>query len=83
MSGSVGPVMRRAARLKPDTAARQRREELHKLAAPDLPFPQGPGPAAAAFTWTVLQDAQHPATLELPVIGTSAEQLSRLSVAGR
>ena len=35
MSGSVGAVMRRAARLKPDTEARQRCEELQKLAAPD------------------------------------------------
>ena len=50
-------------------------------AAPGLPFPQGPGPAKEAFTWTILQDAGHPAIFELPVIGTSAEQLSRLALA--
>jgi predicted acyl esterase len=49
--------------------------------APGLPFPQGPGPNPAAFTWTVLQDADHPATLALPIIGTAGEQLSRLTVA--
>jgi len=49
--------------------------------APGLPFPQGPGPNPAAFTWTVLQDADHPATLALPVIGTAGEQLSQLTVA--
>ena len=50
-------------------------------AAPGLPFPQGPGPNPAAFTWTVLQDADHPATLALPIIGTAGDQLSRLTVA--
>ena len=50
-------------------------------AAPGLPFPQGPGPNPAAFTWTILQDADHPAVLELPVVGTSSEQLSRLTLA--
>ncbi len=49
--------------------------------APGLPFPQGPGPSSAAFTWTVLQDAGHPAVLALPVIGTAGEQLSRLTLA--
>ena len=50
-------------------------------AAPGLPFPQGPGPNPAAFTWTVLQDADHPATLALPIVGTAGDQLSRLTVA--
>lgn len=50
-------------------------------AAPGLPFPQGPGPNPAAFTWTVLQDAEHPATLSLPVVGTAGEHLSGLAVA--
>jgi putative CocE/NonD family hydrolase len=50
-------------------------------AAPGLPFPQGPGPNPAAFTWTVLQDAEHPATLALPIIGTAGEQLSHLTLA--
>ena len=49
--------------------------------ADGLPFPQGPGPNPAAFTWTVMQDAEHPATLTLPVVGTAGEQLSRLSLA--
>ena len=49
--------------------------------APGLPFPQGPGPNPAAFTWTVLQDTEHPATLALPIVGTGGEQLSRLSLA--
>ncbi len=48
---------------------------------PGLPFPQGPGPNLAAFTWTVMQDAEHPATLALPVVGTAGEQLSRLTLA--
>ena len=51
--------------------------------APGLPFPQGPGASAAAFTWTVLQDAGHPATLVLPVVGTSGEALARLTTAAR
>ena len=41
--------------------------------APGLPFPQGPGPNPAAFTWTVLQDAEHPATLALPVVGSGLQ----------
>jgi len=49
--------------------------------APGLPFPQGPGPNPAAFTWTVMQDAEHPATLALPIVGTAGEQLSRLALA--
>ena len=49
--------------------------------APGLPSPQGPGPSLAAFTWTVLQDAGHPAVLALPVVGTAGEQLSRLTLA--
>ncbi len=48
---------------------------------PGLPFPQGPGPNPAAFTWTVMQDAEHPATLALPIVGTAGEQLSRLTLA--
>lgn len=47
--------------------------------AEGLPFPQGPGPSPAAFTWTVLQDAEHPATLTLPIIGTAGEELARLA----
>jgi predicted acyl esterase len=47
--------------------------------APGLPFPQGPGPNPAAFTWTVMQDAGHPAVLALPVVGTAGEQLSWLA----
>lgn len=46
-----------------------------------LPFPQGPGPNPAAFTWTVMQDAAHPATLMLPIVGTAGEQLSQLAKA--
>jgi putative CocE/NonD family hydrolase len=49
--------------------------------ADGLPFPQGPGANPAAFTWTVMQDAAHPATLILPVVGTAGEQLSRLTLA--
>ncbi len=49
-------------------------------AVPGLPFPQGPGPNPAAFTWTILQDAGHPSTLDLPVVGSGGEQLSRLTV---
>jgi len=49
--------------------------------APGLPFPQGPGPNSVAFTWTVLQDRDHPATLDLPIVGTSGGQLSHLTVA--
>jgi predicted acyl esterase len=52
-------------------------------AAPGLPFPQGPGPNPAAFTWTVMQDAGHRATLDLPIIGTAGEQLSQLNSSGR
>ncbi len=51
--------------------------------APGLPFPQGPGPNPAAFTWTVMQDGAHPATLTLPVVGTAGEQLSQLTLAQR
>lgn len=52
-------------------------------AAPGLPVPQGPGPNPAANTWTVLQDRDHPATLDLPIVGTSGEQLSRLTLAAQ
>ena len=51
--------------------------------APGLPFPQGPGPNPAAFTWTVMQDDGHPATLSLPIIGTAGGPLSRLAAASR
>lgn len=51
--------------------------------AQGLPFPQGPGPNPAAFTWTVLQDAAHPATLDLPIVGTAGDALSRLSLAAQ
>lgn len=46
-----------------------------------LTQPQGPGPNPAAFTWTVLQDAAHPAILTLPIVGTAGEALSRLALA--
>jgi predicted acyl esterase len=52
-------------------------------AVPGMPFPQGPGASPAAFTWTVLQDAEHPATLELPVVGTGGEQLAQLTITQR
>ena len=45
--------------------------------APSLPFPQGPGPNPAPYTWTILQDAAHPSSIELPVVGSSWEQLAR------
>jgi predicted acyl esterase len=45
-------------------------------AAPGLGSPQGPGQNPNAFTWTVLQDAAHPATLTLPVIGTGWRQMT-------
>jgi len=48
--------------------------------ADDLPFPQGPGPNPAAFTWTVMQDAEHPATFTLPVVGTAGAQISQLAL---
>lgn len=51
--------------------------------APHLPAPQGPGPNPAAFTWTVLQDDAHPASLTLPIIGTAGESLARLGTAQR
>ncbi len=51
--------------------------------APGLPFPQGPGPNPAAFTWTVLQDAEHPATFALPIVGTADGQLSHLTLAAQ
>ena len=44
-------------------------------AAPWLRYPQGPGPNPAAFTWTVMQDAEHPATLDLPIVGIAGDQL--------
>ena len=51
--------------------------------AAGLPVPQGPGANPAAFTWTVLQDAAHPATLDLPIVGTAGAALSKLSLAGQ
>ena len=51
--------------------------------APGLPAPQGPGPNPHAFTWTVLQDEAHPATLTLPIIGTAGDQLASLGTAQR
>lgn len=50
-------------------------------AAPLLRQPQGPGANPAAFTWTVMQDGEHPATLDLPIVGTAAEHLIPLVVA--
>lgn len=45
--------------------------------APDQALPQGPGPLPAAFDLTILQDGDHPATLELPVVGTGWQALTR------
>ena len=45
--------------------------------APGQAFPQGPGKNPAAFELTVLQDGDHPATLDLPVVGTGWQALSR------
>ncbi|MDA8252480.1 MAG: CocE/NonD family hydrolase [Rhodospirillales bacterium] len=47
-------------------------------AAAGLPAPQGPGQSRHAFTWTVLEDAQHPSALALPIIGTSDGPLAAL-----
>ena len=47
-------------------------------AAAKLPTPQGPGQSKTAFTWTVLEDAQHPSAIELPIIGTSDLPLEAL-----
>ena len=44
-------------------------------AAAGLRGVQGPGPAPAPFTWTIQADADHPATLDLPVIGTGGTAL--------
>lgn len=44
--------------------------------APDQASPQGPGKNPAPFELTILQDRNHPATLELPVVGTGWEVLS-------
>ncbi|MBN9319768.1 MAG: hypothetical protein BGN86_05725 [Caulobacterales bacterium 68-7] len=41
-----------------------------------MPQPQGPGQNPIAFTWAVLQDAGHPATLTLPIVGTAGTQLT-------
>jgi predicted acyl esterase len=51
--------------------------------APGEVFPQGPGQNPAPFTWTILSDNDHPSAIELPVIGTSWEQLSRMVVTQR
>jgi predicted acyl esterase len=40
-----------------------------------LPFPQGPGKNPTASTWTIAMDAEHAATLDLPVIGTGWQAL--------
>jgi predicted acyl esterase len=45
-------------------------------AAAGLPAPQGPGANPAAFTWTVLQDPDHPSALELPIVGTGWQGLA-------
>ncbi len=51
--------------------------------APDQAFPQGPGKNPAPFDLTILQDREHPAMLELPVVGTGWEALSHPVVAAR
>jgi predicted acyl esterase len=51
--------------------------------APGQAVPQGPGKNPAPFTWTILADADHPSAIELPVVGTSWEQLSHMVVTQR
>ncbi len=51
--------------------------------APNEPVPQGPGKNPAAFAWSILQDPDHPSSIELPVIGSAWEQLSRMVVTQR
>ena len=45
--------------------------------APGQVFPQGPGQLPAPFELTVRQDGDHPSTLDLPVVGTGWQALSR------
>ncbi len=40
-----------------------------------LPFPQGPGKSLNANTWAIAMDAEHAATLDLPVVGTGWQEL--------
>jgi predicted acyl esterase len=51
--------------------------------APGQLVPQGPGKNPKPFTWTILSDSEHPSAIELPVVGTSWEQLSRMVVTQR
>jgi predicted acyl esterase len=51
--------------------------------APGQLVPQGPGKNPTPFTWTILADSEHPSAIELPVVGTSWEQLSRMVVTQR
>jgi uncharacterized protein len=47
-------------------------------AAPNQPTPQGPGKNPTKFTWTLHCAFQHSCSLELPIVGTSSEQLAHL-----
>ena len=51
--------------------------------APDETVPQGPGKHPQAFAWSILQDADHPSSIDLPIVGTSWEQLSRMVLTAR
>ncbi len=51
--------------------------------APGQLVPQGPGQNPTPFTWTILADTDHPSAIELPVVGSSWEQLSRMMVTQR
>ncbi len=51
--------------------------------APGQLVPQGPGKNPNPFTWTIVSDSAHPSAIELPVIGTSWERLSRMVVTQR
>ncbi|MFT3802016.1 MAG: CocE/NonD family hydrolase [Burkholderiaceae bacterium] len=44
-------------------------------AGTDLPGPQGPGKSPYDAVISILQDAGHPASIELPTIGTGGQQL--------
>ena len=48
--------------------------------APMQEHTQGPGKNPAPFVWSIFADREHPSSLELPIIGTSWEPLSRLAV---
>ena len=51
--------------------------------APNQAFPQGPGKGPEPFNLTVLQDAAHPATLVLPVVGTGWRAMGGIGMASK